>query len=70
MIKKKLLKYTNVVIAVLILNQLLSGLFNKVLPYKVFQTLHTGCGILLSVGVIVHVVLNWGWVKSTFFRKG
>jgi hypothetical protein len=70
MLKKKLLKYVNLVIAVLILNQFLSGIFHKAIPYRVFETLHKWSGILLFVGVGVHVVLNWGWVKSTFFKKG
>ena len=69
MIKKKLLKYTNVVIAVLILSQFLSGIFHKAIPYRIFETLHKGSGILLFIGVVIHVVLNWGWVKSTFFQK-
>jgi uncharacterized membrane protein len=69
MMKRKLLKYTNVVIAALILNQFLSGLFNKGIPYHVFEILHTISGILLFVGVVVHVALNWGWVKTTFLRR-
>ena len=67
--KTKALKYINPIIAVLILSQLLSGLFHSMLYYKTFEVLHKSGGIFLFVGVLAHVVLNWGWVKSTFLRK-
>jgi hypothetical protein len=67
--KKTSLKYINCIIAVLILNQALTGIFHKSLSYGVFEIVHQGGGILLFIGVILHVALNWGWVKTTFFKK-
>ena len=67
--KTKALKYINPVIAVLILSQLVSGLLHKVLHYEVFEVMHKSGGIFLFIGVLIHVALNWGWVKTTFLKK-
>jgi drug/metabolite transporter (DMT)-like permease len=64
-----MLKYINPVIAILILSQLLSALFSEVLPNEIFDAWHKGGGILLLLGVLLHLVLNWGWVKSTYFKR-
>ena len=69
MLKKKLLKYLNVVIAVLILNQVLSGLLHGALFHKLFSILHKGSGIVLFIAVAIHVALNWGWVKTNFLKR-
>jgi hypothetical protein len=65
----KMLKYINPIIAVLVVNQLLSAIFSGMLHPETFEVLHKGGGVLLFIGVFVHVVLNWGWVKSTYLRK-
>jgi hypothetical protein len=67
--KTKALEYINSIIAVLILSQFLTGLFHSMLYYKTFDVVHKGGGIILFIGVLAHVVLNWGWVKSTFLRR-
>ena len=64
-----MLRYINPIIAVLIMSQLLSALFRDILHRETFEVLHKGGGILLFIGVLVHVVLNWGWVKSTYLWK-
>jgi len=30
---------------------------------------HEVCGIILSLGVIIHLVLNWKWVRQVYFRQ-
>lgn len=67
--KTKMLKYINPVIGILILSQMLSGLFNRTLHYETFEIIHKGGGVLLFFGVVIHVVLNWAWVKTTFLGK-
>ena len=70
MSKKKALKYINPIIGLLILSQTLSGLFNRLLNYETFVIIHKGGGILLFIGVVIHLALNWGWVKATFIIRG
>ena len=63
------LKYINPVIAILIMSQLLSALLSDILPRKIFDAWHKGGGLLLFIGILFHLVLNWGWVKSTYFKR-
>ncbi len=67
--RTNMLKYINPVIAILIVSQLLSALSKDILPDEVFEVWHKGGGILLLIGVLLHLFLNWGWVKSTYFKR-
>jgi hypothetical protein len=67
--KKTALKIINVIIAILILSQASSATLRGLIGREAFEILHEGGGVLLLIGVIVHVFLNWGWVKSAFFKK-
>lgn len=62
------LKVVNPILGVLALNQIVTGLFRDVLPDEAFE-LHEWCGYLFAGAAVVHVILNWNWVKATFFRK-
>jgi hypothetical protein len=63
------LKILNPVFGVLMLNQIASGLLREFLPYEVFVILHKRGGLVLAVIAVLHVILNWGWVKASFFRR-
>jgi len=67
--KNTMLKMLNPALAVLFINQVLMGLMNDILPHKVFEVLHGGGGMVFAVLVVLHVMLNWSWVKANFFRK-
>ncbi|MBN2704619.1 MAG: hypothetical protein JXR23_10460 [Pontiellaceae bacterium] len=68
--KQKLLKIVNPIMAILILNQMLTGLLNDVLSHESFEFFHEGGGLLLIATSIIHVYLNWNWVKNNFLRTG
>ena len=68
--KRTALKFINMIIAILILNQASSAFLRGLMGREAFELLHQGGGILLLIGIIIHVILNWGWVKSTFHKKG
>ncbi|MDD3904907.1 MAG: DUF4405 domain-containing protein [Candidatus Omnitrophica bacterium] len=38
--------------------------------FKMALEAHEYNGFLFAVLIITHLVLNWDWVKSQFFRKG
>jgi len=67
--RTNMLKYINPIIAILIVSQLISALLSDILPKEIFEAWHKGGGLLLFIGIIVHLVLNWGWVKSTYFKR-
>jgi len=60
------LKITNVILLILFLCQATTGLAHPLIEDELFEILHPSVGILLIITGIVHIVLNWGWVKSNF----
>lgn len=68
--KTKALKLLNPMLGVLVLNQALVGLLHDALPQGAFEVMHEGGGVLLVLGVLLHLMLNWNWVRANFFKKG
>lgn len=62
--KRTLLKIVNVLLGILILNQATTGLLKGLLPHSVFEFLHEGGGVTLFIAALVHIYLNWAWVKA------
>ena len=67
--KSPMLKIVNPLLGVLLVNQVLMGLLHNVLPRAVFEVMHEGGGFVFAVVAVLHVMLNWNWVKANFFRK-
>ena len=55
--------------AILMLNQPFSGLLSSVTDWDIFESLHVGGGILLVWVAVVHLMLNWRWVTTNFFKN-
>jgi hypothetical protein len=71
MSKNKALKIVNVVLAVLVINQIGSAfLFERgAISYTAFEWMHKRGVWVLIAAVVVHLILNWNWVKANYFRK-
>jgi hypothetical protein len=75
MLKAKLLKIVNPILILNALVQALSGLILFLLvrfpnfPVRVpyLDEIHSYAGLALSALIIIHFILNWAWVKNTFF---
>lgn len=67
--KNSVFKVLNPILAILFLNQILTGLFNEVIPEKTYGLIHGGGGFLIAIAVVVHVIFNWNWVKANFYPK-
>lgn len=67
--KNTVLKILNPVLLVLIISQITTGMLGMQLPYAVFNVLHRGGGWLLGVLILVHLSLNFNWVKANYFKK-
>lgn len=63
--KNAVLKTLNPILAVLVVTQALSVIFGEHLSYKAFEVIHKGGGALLLIGIGLHVVLNWSWVRAS-----
>ena len=69
MTRYSVLKVINPILALLLLNQLLTGLLADKLSHEAFEILHEGGGIILAITATLHLALNWNWVKGAFFSK-
>jgi hypothetical protein len=67
--RSTVLKVINPVLAVLMISQMFSGFFGGALPHEAFEILHEGGGIALAILVLLHLILNWNWVKATYFKR-
>ena len=67
--RNTMLKILNPVLAILLLNQLFSAAISDVIPKSVFEFLHEGGGSLLAIAAVLHLLLNWNWVKATYFKE-
>ncbi len=61
------LKVLNPVIAALALSQVLTGIFRDFIPKDAFGTVHKAGGISFAVAAVLHVILNWSWVRASYF---
>lgn len=67
--KNFILKIINPMLGVLLINQVVMGLLHDMLPQKVFEVMHEGGGIVFAIVALLHVILNWRWIKANFFQK-
>lgn len=68
MAKNQLLKIVNLILAILVVTQASSGLLHGQLPGEAFEVVHVGGGIALVAAIVLHVILNFAWVRSAFRR--
>lgn len=67
--KNTALKIVNPILGILLLCQVLTGLLHSLLPRDVFEILHQANGIALALVASIHLILNWNWVKASFFQR-
>ena len=63
------LKILNPILLVLFVNQAVTVLFLDELPHKAFQIFHKGGGAVLLIFIAVHIILNFNWIKASYFPK-
>ncbi len=67
--KNPALKIINPILLVLIISQAVTGLFHTKLSPETFETIHEGGGLILLGLVIVHLILNFNWIRASYFHK-
>ena len=67
--KNTALKIVNPVLFILIIYQVVTGFSRMKLSHETFEVLHEGGGMILAVLVIVHIILNFNWIKANYFHK-
>jgi hypothetical protein len=69
--KQKALKYVNLALIVLFVAQAVTGVlaFTGLLAGAEFaEELHEYAGLAMVITVLIHLWLNWGWVKVNYFK--
>ena len=61
-------KILNPIIALLFISQVVSGLSHERLSEEIFEFIHEGFGLVLVSLVIVHFILNFNWIKASYFK--
>lgn len=67
--KNAVLKVLNPILAIMIVVQMVTGLLHSRISHEMFEVFHEFWGKMLFGVIILHVVLNWTWVTSAYFRK-
>lgn len=65
--RNKILKVLNPILGLLLVNQIVTGIFGESLPNELFEILHEGGGYVFAATAVLHVILNWNWVKANMF---
>jgi hypothetical protein len=66
--KSTLMKTVNLFVAVLFIIQAGTGMGRSVLPDSIFS-IHGYTGFVFIVFVILHIILNWTWIRSNFLKN-
>lgn len=66
--KPSMLKFVNPILAILFITQAVSGLAHSQLSHDAFEAVHGFGGKVFIALVIVHIWLNFGWIKNTLFK--
>ena len=67
--KNTALKIINPILLILFISQAVTGLFHMKLSPETFEALHEGGGTILIGLVIIHLILNFNWIKAIYFHK-
>ncbi|MBN1795107.1 MAG: hypothetical protein JW804_00380 [Sedimentisphaerales bacterium] len=67
--KNTALKIINPILLLLLINQAASGLFHGQYSHQAFEILHEGAGKVFIGLAIVHFILNFSWIKASYFKK-
>ena len=67
--KNTILKIVNPILLLLIINQLATGFFRMKLSRETFESVHEGGAVILACLIVVHLILNFNWIKANYFKK-
>lgn len=67
--KKTLLKVVNPILLVLIVNQLATGFRPRLYGRGSFRLMRKQIAVMLSVALATHLLLNFAWVRNTYWKK-
>jgi hypothetical protein len=63
------LKILNPILLVFFVNQAVTVIFREHLSFEAFKIFHKGGGAILIGLIVLHLILNFNWVKANYFPK-
>ncbi|MEE4311116.1 MAG: hypothetical protein V2J62_04545 [candidate division KSB1 bacterium] len=66
---QKALKIVNIILVVLLIWIMITVVIRDMIDRAVFDKIHPLGGFLFIICVSLHVVLNFGWIENTYFKK-
>jgi hypothetical protein len=67
--RNTMLKIVNPILGLLVVNQILTGVFGASLPREAFEIMHEDGGFVLAGVAALHLILNWNWVKANYLKR-
>ena len=67
--KQSLLKLVNVLLGINLLCIVITIILRENLLIDYFYSIHPFFGFGLLILICTHIVLNWNWIKSNYFKK-
>ena len=67
--KNTALKILNPILLILLFNQTATVLFSAKLSHETFEIFHKGGGVILIGLAVLHLILNFNWIKASYFHK-
>lgn len=71
--KQQWLKIVNILLALAFLMAATGGVVRffapAVIPYETFRLIHPLFGLMMVILAIIHISLNFTWIKSTYLHK-
>lgn len=62
------LKILNPILGILIINQIVTGTLGMRIGYEAFEIFHETTGFILAGLVALHLILNFNWIKASYFK--
>jgi len=67
--RQKWLKVINSALPVMLIWLVITVLLRKSIPYEIYEIIHGFIGFAMTGLILLHVTLNFGWIKSNYLKK-
>lgn len=73
MTKKRILEFVNILLAATFIMTATGGVIRylapDMIPYGTFRLVHPLFGLAFVTLAVIHIYLNFNWIKSSYFKK-
>jgi hypothetical protein len=69
MSKNQLLKIVNPIFFILVFLQFLGIVVSKFIDFDWQYKAHVYGGYAIGIVIVIHLYLNWTWIRNTYFKK-